>query len=136
MLAAAMLLLCAGWAPGEGGALVGTRAPELEGLTWIQGGPLTLAALRGHPVLIRFWTDGCQYCHDSAPSLIALHQKYAERGLVVLGVHHPKSEASRDRRWSAPRHANWASPFLSRRTPTGRRSAPSASAPTSSASRR
>ena len=92
---ALVIVACAAWTPNEGAELVGTRAPELRGLTWIQGGPLTLAKLRGHPVLLRFWTDGCQLCHDSAPSLNALDEKYAPRGLVVIGVHHPKSDASK-----------------------------------------
>jgi peroxiredoxin len=91
-----MLLLLAGWAPDEGGALVGTRAPEWRGLTWLSGGPLSLAALRGRPVLLRFWTDGCPFCRHTAPALNELWKKYGKRGLVVVGVHHPKSEAARD----------------------------------------
>lgn len=91
-----LLLLCAGaaWAPREGASLVGTRAPELTGLRWLQGGPLTLAKLRGKTVLIRFWTDGCQYCSATAPSLRALDEKYRDRGLVVIGIHHPKAKDS------------------------------------------
>jgi peroxiredoxin len=84
------------WSPTEGADLVGTPAPEWRGLRWIQGGPLTLDKLRGKVVLVRFWTDGCQYCRHTAPALRELWQKYRRRGLVVIGIHHPKSEASRD----------------------------------------
>jgi thiol-disulfide isomerase/thioredoxin len=84
------------WSPSEGAELLGTAAPEWRGLTWIQGGPLSLAALRGRPVLIRFWTDGCPYCHATAPALDEIARRYAGRGLAVVGIHHPKSEASRD----------------------------------------
>ena len=84
------------WAPAEGASLVGTRAPAWEGLRWIHGGPLTLAGLRGHPVLVRFWTDGCHFCASSAPALLEVHKKFAARGLVVVGVHHPKSDESHD----------------------------------------
>jgi thiol-disulfide isomerase/thioredoxin len=82
------------WAPKEGGALVGTRAPELVGLRWLQGGPFTMEKLRGKVVLIRFWTDGCQFCSSTAPSLKELDARYRDQGLVVIGVHHPKSKDS------------------------------------------
>ena len=35
------------------------RAPEFgDGLEWVNGGPLRLAALRGRVVLLDFWTYG------------------------------------------------------------------------------
>jgi hypothetical protein len=34
------------------------RAPELDGQSWINSPPLRLEALRGHVVLIEFWTYG------------------------------------------------------------------------------
>jgi len=35
------------------------RAPEFPpGLTWFNGGPRTVAGLRGRPVLLDFWTHG------------------------------------------------------------------------------
>jgi peroxiredoxin len=76
---------------------IGGAAPEWRGLTWIQGGPLALAGLRGKVVLLRFWTDGCALCRNTAPALRALDEKYRARGLTVVGVHHPKSPASRER---------------------------------------
>jgi peroxiredoxin len=98
--AASLLLVLvgglSGWAAPEGAALIGTRAPAFRGITWVQGGPLTLEQLRGRPVLVRFWTDGCAYCRASAPGLSQLWRTYGKRGLVVIGVHHPKSPASRE----------------------------------------
>ncbi len=82
------------YTPREGGELLGTKAPELRGLRWSQGGPLTLAGLRGKVVLLRFWTDGCPFCEKTAPVLNALHARYRDRGLVVVGVHHPKEPGS------------------------------------------
>lgn len=35
-----------------------TPAPEIESSVWINGGPTSLAALRGKVVLIEFWTHG------------------------------------------------------------------------------
>jgi peroxiredoxin len=97
--AAAVILLFASiaradWAPREGASLIGTPAPELVGLRWLQGGPLTMAKLRGNVVLIRFWTDGCKLCSATAPALRALHARFRDRGLVVIGIHHPKSAGS------------------------------------------
>jgi thiol-disulfide isomerase/thioredoxin len=94
-LLVAAAIACAGFTASEGAGLIGTRAPELRGLHWIQGGPVTLAGARGRPVLIRFWTDGCSLCRASAPAFNRLHKQYGPRGLLVLGVHHPKSDEGR-----------------------------------------
>jgi thiol-disulfide isomerase/thioredoxin len=82
------------WAPKEGASLIGTKAPELTGLRWLQGGPLTMEKLRGKVVLVRFWTDGCQFCSSTAPSLRELDAKHRDEGLVVIGIHHPKARDS------------------------------------------
>lgn len=84
------------WRPEEGRGLVGTAAPEWRDLEWIEGGPLTLEELRGRAVLVRFWLVGCPYCRTSAPALVRLQEEYGDRGLVVVGIHHPKSEAAKD----------------------------------------
>lgn len=86
----------AAWAPREGRELIGTRAPELRDLVFVQGGAQSLADLKGKLVLVRFWLMECPYCKATAPALNELYRRYAARGLVVLGIHHPKSAASRD----------------------------------------
>jgi peroxiredoxin len=83
------------WRPSDGLDLIGTPAPEWVGVEWIQGGPLTLDRLRGKVVLLRFWLTGCAYCTRTAPALNRLYRKHAARGLVVVGLHHPKSEDTR-----------------------------------------
>lgn len=85
-----------GWAPKEGRSLLGTVAPEWGRLRWSQGGPTTLASLRGRVVLLRFWLVGCPYCTRSAPALRELWQRHKDQGLVVVGLHHPKSPESED----------------------------------------
>jgi thiol-disulfide isomerase/thioredoxin len=55
--------------------------PSFEGVTWVDGAP----ELKGKVVLVRWWTNGCHYCSDSAPVLAALAKK-AE----VVAVYHPK----------------------------------------------
>jgi peroxiredoxin len=71
--------------------VVGQPAPELPELRWVQGGPLTLAGLRGKVVLIRFFTDRqCPFCSATAPALNELDREFRERGLVVVGLYTPK----------------------------------------------
>jgi thiol-disulfide isomerase/thioredoxin len=55
--------------------------------TWINSTSLRMDRLRGHPVLIEFW----DFCRPNSlrtlPYLSAWHQRYAEAGLAVIGVH-------------------------------------------------
>ena len=75
------------------GAVEGRPAPELVGLlAWINSEPLTLESLRGNVVLIDFWTYTCINCIRTFPFLKAWHEKYADKGLVILGIHSPEFE--------------------------------------------
>src|SRR4030042_733133 len=65
-------------------------APELEGGTCLNGEPLTIASLRGRPVLIDFWDYTCINCLRSLPYLKEWHRRYSPHGLVVIGVHAPE----------------------------------------------
>jgi thiol-disulfide isomerase/thioredoxin len=69
---------------------VGMRAPEISGQTWLNSEPLMLAGLKGKVVLLEFWTYGCVNCRNVEPYIKAWHQKYANQGLVVIGVHAPE----------------------------------------------
>jgi len=51
--------------------------------------PLTLADLRGAPVLIDFWDYTCVNCLRALPYINAWHWRYADFGLQVIGVHAP-----------------------------------------------
>jgi len=65
-------------------------APEFGSGTWINSDPLTLKALRGRVVLIEFWTFGCYNCRNTLPFVKRWHEKYADKGLTVVGVHSPE----------------------------------------------
>jgi thiol-disulfide isomerase/thioredoxin len=69
---------------------VGMPAPEISGQSWLNSGPLPLAGLKGKVVLVEFWTFGCHNCRNVEPYVKAWHQKYADKGLVVIGVHAPE----------------------------------------------
>jgi thiol-disulfide isomerase/thioredoxin len=71
-------------------------APELAGDAWLNSPPRTLAELRGKVVLVEFWTFACWNCQNVEPHVRAWHQRYAARGLVVIGVHTPELDRERD----------------------------------------
>ena len=68
-------------------------APELRGTgAWINSDPFTIESRRGEVVLIDFWTFSCINCIRTLPYLKSWHEKYADQGLVILGVHAPEFE--------------------------------------------
>jgi peroxiredoxin len=70
---------------------LGVAAPPLEFNQWLNSKPLSLQELRGHVLLIRWWTDTCPFCASSAPALRKLNDQYSARGLKIIGVFHPKA---------------------------------------------
>ena len=55
-------------------------------LTDLDGQPVRLADLRGKAVWINFWASWCPPCQSETPVLRDLAERYADRGLVVVGV--------------------------------------------------
>jgi thiol-disulfide isomerase/thioredoxin len=73
------------------------RAPEFpKNVTWLQGGPLKMADLRGRPVLIDFWDYTCVNCIRTLPYVNEWHRRYAPLGLTVAGVHAPEFSFARE----------------------------------------
>ena len=67
--------------------------PPLEKLgigPWFNSRPLTSADLKGHVVVIDFWTYSCINCLRSIPYVKAWDQSYRKDGLIVIGVHAPE----------------------------------------------
>jgi thiol-disulfide isomerase/thioredoxin len=73
----------------------GRPAPEITGQTWFNADPLRIADLKGKVVLVEFWTFGCYNCRNVEPHVKEWHQKYADQGLVVIGVHTPETDFER-----------------------------------------
>jgi thiol-disulfide isomerase/thioredoxin len=71
--------------------------PSLGGATaWLNSGPLTSAELRGHVVLVNFWTWTCINWLRQEPYVRAWSQAYRDDGLVVIGVHTPEFSFEHD----------------------------------------
>jgi thiol-disulfide isomerase/thioredoxin len=85
----------------DGGTKAGATAsadndamtPKLEGkpapgftLVDLEGKKVSLADLKGKPVLVNFWATWCAPCKLEMPWFEEFHKKYADQGLVILGV--------------------------------------------------
>ena len=65
--------------------------PSLDGATgWLNSEPLGPAELRGHVVVVNFWTLTCINWLRQEPYVRAWSQAYRDDGLVVIGVHTPE----------------------------------------------
>jgi Thioredoxin like C-terminal domain/AhpC/TSA family len=71
--------------------------PGLEEATaWLNSGPVTADALHGRVVLVGFGTYTCINWIRSLPYLRAWADKYAARGLAVIGVQTPEFDFEKD----------------------------------------
>ena len=87
-----------GGAPYTSPLPVESTRPSLDGGTqWLNAEPQSIPALRGKVVLVNFWTYSCVNCLRTLPYINAWAQKYADRGLVVVGVHAPEFAFEKDR---------------------------------------
>jgi len=57
---------------------------------WLNSGPLGPAELRGHVVMVNFWTLTCINWLRTEPHVRSWSQAYRNDGLVVIGVHTPE----------------------------------------------
>src|SRR3954454_17058438 len=75
-------------------------APDFVGTQrWFNtpgGRPLSLRSLRGHVVLVDFWTYTCINCLRTLPYLKAWDRRYRPDGLTIVGVHSPEFPFERD----------------------------------------
>ena len=76
----------------------GPPAPPLDdaGDGWLNSEPLTDADVEGQVVVYDFWTYSCVNCIRTLPWLRAWHERYADDGLVIIGVHSPEFEFEED----------------------------------------
>ncbi len=61
------------------------KAPDVAFKT-LDGRTLTMAELRGKPVLVNFWATSCPGCVKEMPDLNSVYQQYKGQGLEIIGV--------------------------------------------------
>ena len=65
---------------------VGSDAPALEGITWVQGDEVKTLNEKGKLYIIECWASWCGPCVAVIPHLNELHKKHVEKGLVIIGM--------------------------------------------------
>jgi thiol-disulfide isomerase/thioredoxin len=66
--------------------LIGKKAAPLDVEAWVNGSPLTAEDLKGKVVLLDFWAVWCGPCIATFPHLREWNEKYADKGLVTIGL--------------------------------------------------
>lgn len=70
----------------------GKVAPELAGISgYINTDNINISEFVGKKViLVDMWTYSCINCQRTLPYITAWHEKYKDKGLVIIGVHAPE----------------------------------------------
>ena len=73
-------------------------APDLVGIShYINTTPEQLAKeIEGKVVLYDIWTYSCINCIRTLPYITAWNEKYADEGLLIVGIHSPEFEFEKD----------------------------------------
>ncbi|MEO6795709.1 MAG: cytochrome c biogenesis protein/redoxin [Candidatus Dormibacter sp.] len=85
--------------PPTGGPLkVGSPAPNFA-LTDVDGHSVSLASLRGKPVLVNFWATWCGPCRDELPLIRDEYLAHRDQGLQVVAIDFGDESADTVRRF-------------------------------------
>jgi thiol-disulfide isomerase/thioredoxin len=77
--------------------LTDVHMPPLDGATgWLNAEPLGPAELRGHVVVVNFWTLTCINWLRQEPHVRAWSRAYRDDGLIVIGTHTPEFSFEHD----------------------------------------
>jgi thiol-disulfide isomerase/thioredoxin len=52
----------------------------------VDGTPISTTALRGKLIVVDFWATWCGPCMEMVPHMVELNQKYAGKGLQIVGI--------------------------------------------------
>ena len=83
---------------------VESKLPPFDGASgWLNSEPLTPSGLRGHVVVVQFWTYTCINWLRTQAHFRAWSQRYRQEGLIAVGVHTPEFKFEHDHdnvRWA------------------------------------
>jgi len=68
------------------GGLAAASVPAKLSLPDLSGNPQALDQYRGRVIVLNFWATWCEPCRDEMPLLSAIQERYASRGVVVVGA--------------------------------------------------
>ena len=63
---------------------IGDPAPKLQVAKWVQGDAVT-AFSNDKAYIVEFWATWCGPCRTSIPHLNEIHEKFKDKGLIVIG---------------------------------------------------
>jgi cytochrome c biogenesis protein CcmG, thiol:disulfide interchange protein DsbE len=92
------------------GAPVGGSAAPAFTLRTLDGRPVSLAQLAGHPVLLNFWASWCDQCRHEFPLLATAQRRHQTQGLVIVGIASQDIESDA-RSFAKHEHAHWTLAF-------------------------
>jgi cytochrome c biogenesis protein CcmG, thiol:disulfide interchange protein DsbE len=95
-----LVLLPSGTQAPVAGVAVGAAAPNFTLPVYGgsgSGGTVNLHALRGHPVVVNFWSESCSPCLSEVPYLEQVYSQYGHGRFTLLGVNQadPKDDIAR-----------------------------------------
>ena len=106
-----VLALCAAVLVGRPSADAARRAAAPTAAAWhavdLDGRNWSAEALRGRVVLVDFWATWCAPCLADLPRLKRLHERYADRGLTIIGVSLDRSSTRDFRSWLQRQAITW-----------------------------
>ncbi len=72
--------------PGDGELRPQGPAPTIAAAGWVNGEAPTKESLAGKVVVIDVWATWCGPCLRALPHMVELHDQFAERGVVFIGL--------------------------------------------------
>lgn len=88
-----LLNACSGSDQAAKNLKIGDPAPDFSG-TDLNGRPVSLAAYKGQPVILRFWSTECKFCRADTPIFNQYFEKYKDAGLRVVYINRQSDEAT------------------------------------------
>ncbi len=84
----------------------GSGAPDFT-LTAVDGTPVTLSKLRGHPVILDFMATWCKPCEVAFPQMVPVYERYRNEGLIVISIDVDEMDGTNLKAFAERHNATW-----------------------------